>query len=112
MRYRLVKPLEGAHPAHDQAILAARIDRLPPEKSVCYKPRPWSVLKCRCHSYRRLPICRRTTSTQDWPIFRRQSFCMKLVSSRVEYAFRHALSYQVAYNSLLRPPPRIARTHR
>jgi class 3 adenylate cyclase/tetratricopeptide (TPR) repeat protein len=101
--YRLPKPLQGLQiPATAQAILAARIDRLPPEEkrllqsaSVIGKDVPFALLQQIAgmseHDLRRgvahLQAAEFVYETYLFP--------------EVEYTFKHALTHEVAYDSVL-----------
>jgi predicted ATPase len=68
--YRLVKTLDTIHvPATVQAILAARIDRLPPEDKGCSRRLQWSAPTFPWPCSRRSPSCPRTR----WPMASRSS---------------------------------------
>jgi class 3 adenylate cyclase/tetratricopeptide (TPR) repeat protein len=101
--YRLVKPLEGIQvPATVQAVLAARIDRLPPEEkqllqasSVVGKDVPFALLR----AVTELPeaeLRRQLTRLQHGEFLYEATFFPEL-----EYTFKHALTHDVAYGSLL-----------
>jgi len=101
--YRLAKELPSIQvPATVQAVLAARIDRLPPEDkrllqsaSVIGENVPFTLLQSvvvmpeeELHSHlSRLQAVEFLYETGLYP--------------EIEYTFKHALTYQVAYNSLL-----------
>jgi class 3 adenylate cyclase/tetratricopeptide (TPR) repeat protein len=101
--YRLPKPLQGLQiPATAQAILAVRIDRLPPEEkrllqsaSVVGKDVPFALLQeiagMKEHDLRRgvahLQAAEFVYETCLFP--------------EVEYTFKHALTHEVAYGSVL-----------
>ncbi len=101
--YRLDKPLEGIEvPATVQAILAARIDRLPPEvkrllqaAAVIGMEVPVPLLQA---------IAEQTEEDLHRGIAHLQA-AEFLYEARlfpdVEYTFKHGLTYQVAYGSLL-----------
>jgi tetratricopeptide (TPR) repeat protein len=107
--YRLVKPLEGAHvPPTIQAILAARIDRLPPEEKRLLQAA--AVVGAEVP----LPLLQAIADQSEDDIHAGLAHLQAaefLYEARlfpeVEYAFRHALSYQVAYNSLLQDRRRV-----
>jgi class 3 adenylate cyclase/tetratricopeptide (TPR) repeat protein len=102
--YRLSKPLEGVQvPPTVQAILAARIDRLPPEEkrllqaaAVIGMDVPVPLLQA---------IAEQTEEALHRGIAHLQATEF-LYETRlfpdVEYTFKHGLTYQVAYGSLLR----------
>jgi class 3 adenylate cyclase/tetratricopeptide (TPR) repeat protein len=101
--YRLARPFESTHvPATVQAVLAARIDRLPPEDkrllqaaSVIGKDVPHRLLQAITElpeevlqqGLRRLQVAEFLYETSLFP--------------DVEYTFKHALTHEVAYGSLL-----------
>ncbi|OGK77313.1 MAG: hypothetical protein A2X52_07685 [Candidatus Rokubacteria bacterium GWC2_70_16] len=101
--YRLVKPLAGVQvPATVQAILAARIDRLPPEEkrllqaaAVIGAEVPLPLLQV---------IAEQTSEALHRGLAHLQA-AEFLYEARlfpdVEYTFKHGLTYQVAYGSLL-----------
>jgi len=101
--YRLVKPLAGIQvPATVQAILAARIDRLPPEEkrllqaaAVIGVDVPFSLLQA---------IAGQTDEALQRGLAHLQA-AEFLYEARlfpdVEYTFKHGLTYEVAYGSLL-----------
>ncbi len=101
--YRLDKPLAGIQvPATVQAILAARIDRLPPEEkrllqaaAVIGVDVPFSLLEA---------IAEQTDEALQRGLAHLQA-AEFLYQTRlfpdVEYTFKHGLTYEVAYGSLL-----------
>jgi class 3 adenylate cyclase/tetratricopeptide (TPR) repeat protein len=101
--YRLLKPADAVHvPATVQAILAARIDRLPPEDkallqtaSVVGTDVPVAVLAA---------VAEALTDALTDRLARLQA-AEFLYETRlfpdVEYTFKHALTHEVAYGSLL-----------
>src|SRR5215471_3329857 len=107
--YRLPKPLQDLQiPATAQAILAARIDRLPPEEkrplqsaSVVGKDVPFALLQQIAgmseHDLRRgvahLQAAEFVYETCLFP--------------EVEYTFKHALTHEVAYDSVLHDRRRV-----
>jgi class 3 adenylate cyclase/tetratricopeptide (TPR) repeat protein len=101
--YRLVKPLAGVQvPGTVQAILAARIDRLPPEEK--------RLLQAAAVIGEDVAFPLLVAITDD-PEEALQRGLAHLQASEflyearlfpdLEYTFKHALTYQVAYNSLL-----------
>ena len=89
-------------PATVQAVLAARIDRLPPRRSGSCKRLPWWVPRYPCPWCRPSPSCPKRccmvaspTSKPPSSSTRRGSF---LSASRFS---KHALTHEVAYGSLL-----------
>jgi len=101
--YHLTKPLEEIQvPATVQAVLAARIDRLPPEEkqflqsaSVIGENIPFTLLQ----------VIAETSEEQlrrGFAHLQAAEFVYETsVFPELEYTFRHGLTYQVAYNSLL-----------
>ncbi len=101
--YRLAKPAEAIQvPATVQAVLAARIDRLPPEEkqlletaAVIGKDVPFALLKA--------------VSDQDEEALRRglahlqasEFLYETALFPDLEYTFKHALTHEVAYGTLL-----------
>jgi DNA-binding NtrC family response regulator/class 3 adenylate cyclase/tetratricopeptide (TPR) repeat protein len=101
--YCLAKPLEGLQvPATVQAVLAARIDRLPPEEkrllqtaAVIGTEVPLSLLQAiaelpEATLHRGLAHLQRAEFLYETHLFPEQ-----------EYTFKHALTHEVAYGSLL-----------
>ena len=102
--YRLAGPLEDIRvPATVQAVLAARIDRLPPEEkrllqtaAVIGKDVPYALLA----SHRR--ACRRTSCGAGLARLQAAEFLYEAsLFPELEYTFKHALTHEVAYGSLL-----------
>jgi class 3 adenylate cyclase/tetratricopeptide (TPR) repeat protein len=102
--YRLARPLDGLQvPATVQAVLAARIDRLPPEEkhllqtaAVMGTEVPWSLLQAIADEpdealHRGLAHLQAAELLYDTRLF-----------PEPEYTFTHALTHEVAYGSLLR----------
>src|SRR5262249_36091438 len=101
--YRLAKPLDALQvPATVQALLAARLDRLPPEDkrllqtaAVIGTEVPWSLLQA-------------IADTSDEALYRSLAhlqaaeflYEISLFPERA-YTFKHALTHEVAYGSLL-----------
>ncbi|HEV8675909.1 MAG TPA: AAA family ATPase, partial [Methylomirabilota bacterium] len=102
--YRLAKPLPAVDvPATVQAVLAARIDRLPPEEkrllqgaSVIGRDVPFSLLQA-IADMNEEDLRRRITQLQAGEFLYETSLFPEL-----EYTFKHALTHDVAYGSLLR----------
>ncbi len=101
--YRLAKDLPSIHvPAVVQAVLAARIDRLPPEEkrllqaaSVIGRYLPFSLLR----EISELP---EDELRQALTHLRAAEFLYETsLFPELEYTFKHALTYEVAYGSLL-----------
>ena len=101
--YRLAQPLDSLQvPATVHAVLAARIDRLPPEEkhllqtaAVIGTEVPWSVLQ----AIAELPeaaVYRGLTHLQAAEFL----YETRLFPER-EYTFKHALTHEVAYSGLL-----------
>ena len=111
--YRLARPLQTPQrPATAQAILAARIDRLPPEDKrllqtaavigkdvpfACSRPSPRSP-RTRSQALARLQAAEFLYETRLFP--------------DLEYTFKHALTHEVAYGSLLQERRRALHAHR
>ena len=107
--YRLAKPLEGLQvPATVQAVLAARIDRLPPEEkrllqtaAVIGTEVPWPLLQA---------IADAPDEALHRGLARLQAaeflYETSLFPERV-YTFKHALTHEVAYGGLLRERQRL-----
>jgi predicted ATPase len=101
--YRLAQPLASLQvPATVQAVLAARIDRLPPEEkrllqtaAVIGTQVPWPLL----HAIAELPeaVLQRGLAHLQAAEFLYET---RLFPER-EYTFKHALTHEVAYSSLL-----------
>ena len=101
--YRLAKPIQSTQvPATVQAVLAARIDRLPPEEkrllqsaAVVGKDVPFGLLQAIAgpseeelrHGLTRLQAAEFLYETSLFP--------------EIEYTFKHALTHEVAYGSVL-----------
>jgi class 3 adenylate cyclase len=101
--YRLARPLPTIQvPATVQAVLAARIDRLPPgdkallqTASVVGKDVPFALLQA---------IAESTEDELHAAIGRLQAaefLCETSLSPDLEYTFKHALTHEVAYGSVL-----------
>jgi class 3 adenylate cyclase/tetratricopeptide (TPR) repeat protein len=107
--YRLAQPLEGLQvPATVQAVLAARIDRLPPEEkrllqtaAVIGTEVPWPLLQA---------IADAPDEALHRGLARLQAaeflYETSLFPERV-YTFKHALTHEVAYGGLLRERQRL-----
>ena len=102
--YRLDKPIESTQlPATVQAILAARIDRLPPEEkcllqsaSVIGKDFSFALLQAIAELTDE-PLRRGLTHLQAAEFLFETNFFPDL-----EFTFKHALTHEVAYKSLIR----------
>jgi tetratricopeptide (TPR) repeat protein len=101
--YRLAKPFESAHiPATVQAVLAARIDRLPPEDkrllqcaAVIGKDVPYPLLQA-------IAELREEWLRQGLADLQAAEFLYETsLFPDPEYMFKHALTHEVAYGSLL-----------
>jgi class 3 adenylate cyclase len=68
-------------PATVQAVLAARIDRLPPRRNACCRPGPSLVRRCPSPCCGPLLTCPRKRCTATWRTSRRRSSCMKRACS-------------------------------
>jgi class 3 adenylate cyclase/predicted ATPase len=107
--YRLARPLESTHvPVTVEAVLAARIDRLPPEEkrllqsaAVIGKDVPFALVQTIAdqseeelrHGLTRLQAAEFLYETSLFP--------------EVEYTFKHALTHEVAYGSVLQERRRV-----
>jgi class 3 adenylate cyclase/tetratricopeptide (TPR) repeat protein len=107
--YRLARPLEGLQvPATVQAVLAARIDRLPPEEkrllqtaAVIGTEVPWPLLQAIADEsdealHRGLAHLQAAEFLYETSLFPER-----------EYTFKHALTHEVAYGGLLRERQRL-----
>jgi tetratricopeptide (TPR) repeat protein len=107
--YRLTKPLESLQvPATVQAVLAARIDRLPPEDkrllqtaAVIGTEVPWPLLQAIADApdealHRGLAHLQAGEFLYETSLFPER-----------EYTFKHALTHEVAYGGLLRERQRL-----
>ena len=107
--YRLEKTLEGTQvPATVQAVLAARIDRLPPEEkrllhsaAVVGKDVPFVLLQAIADQSAE-ELTRRLSRLQAAEFLYETSLFPDL-----EYTFKHALTHEVAYGSLLQERRRV-----
>jgi tetratricopeptide (TPR) repeat protein len=101
--YRLLKPLQGMPvPATVQAVLAARIDRLAPEEKHLLQTA--AVIGTEVP----LPLLRAIAELPEEAFYRSLAHVQAaefLYETRLfpgqEYTFKHALTHEVAYNSLL-----------
>jgi class 3 adenylate cyclase/tetratricopeptide (TPR) repeat protein len=101
--YRLVKPLDSLQvPATVQAVLAARIDRLPPEEKRLLQTA--AVIGTEVP----LPLLQAIADVPEAALHRGLAHLQAaefLYETRLfpepEYTFKHALTHEVAYNSLL-----------
>ena len=107
--YRLARPLEGLQvPATVQAVLAARIDRLPPEEkrllqtaAVIGTEVPWPLLQAIADApdealHRGLAHVQAAEFLYETSLFPERA-----------YTFKHALTHEVAYGGLLRERQRL-----
>ena len=107
--YRLAKPIESIQvPATVQAVLAARIDRLPPEEkhllqsaSVIGKDVPFLLLEAIVEETDER-LRQRLAHLQAAEFIYETSLFPEL-----EYTFKHALTHEVAYGSLLQERRRV-----
>ena len=100
--YRLAQALPTIQvPATVQAVLAARIDRLPPEEKRFSRRPPSSARRYPCRCCRPLPSCRRTPCTVGWRTSRQPSSCTRRASSRARVHLQARPHAEVAYSSLL-----------
>ena len=101
--YRLAKPIESTQvPATVQAVLAARIDRLPPEEkrllqsaAVVGKDVPFVLLQAVADQSEE-ELRHRLTRLQSAEFLYETS-----LFPEIEYTFKHALTHEVAYGSVL-----------
>jgi class 3 adenylate cyclase/tetratricopeptide (TPR) repeat protein len=111
--YRLAKPLEGMQmPATVQAVLAARIDRLPPEKKRLLQTAAVIGLEVP------LPLLQAIAALPEATLHRGLTHLQAaefLYETRLfperEYTFKHALTHEVAYGSLLLERRRALHAH-
>jgi predicted ATPase/class 3 adenylate cyclase len=107
--HRLTRPIESTQiPATVQAVLAARIDRLPPDEkrllqsaAVVGKDIPFVLLQA---------IADQSEEEISRGLFRLQAaeFLYEIsLFPEVEYTFKHALTHEVAYGSLLQERRRV-----
>ena len=101
--YRLARALLTIQvPATVQAVLAARIDRLPPRTSPSCKPLLSSARTCRSPCCRPSPSYLRRPYAARSPTCRAAEFLYEAsLFPELEYTFKHALTQEVAYGSLL-----------
>ena len=99
--YRLAQPVESSVPATVQAILAARIDRLPPRTSGCSSRRSHRQRR----ALRAAPGHRRAARGGLRRGLGHLQAAEFLYETRLfpdlEYTFKHALTHEVAYGSFL-----------
>jgi tetratricopeptide (TPR) repeat protein len=101
--YRLARPIQSTQvPATVQAVLAARIDRLPPEEkrllqsaAVVGKDTPFVLLQA-IASESEHELRQRLARLQSAEFLYETS-----LFPEIEYTFKHALTHEVAYGSLL-----------
>jgi class 3 adenylate cyclase/tetratricopeptide (TPR) repeat protein len=107
--YRLVKPLQSIQvPATVQAVLAARIDRLPPDEkrllqaaAVIGTDVPLALLQAIAECWEEpLRLCLAHLQAAEF-LYETRLF------PDIEYTFKHALTHQVAYESLLQERRRV-----
>ena len=80
--YRLAQSLASLQmPATVQAVLAARIDRLPPEEKHVLQIAAVMVPRCPCPCCRALPSCPRRTYTVAWRTCKRPNSSMRRACS-------------------------------
>ena len=85
-----------------QAVLAARLDRLPRRPNAWCRSRPSLAPRCPCRCCRRLPTGPRRPCSEALAQLQAAEFLyeIRLFPDQV-YAFKHALTHEVAYGSLL-----------
>jgi len=111
--YRLAKPLDNLQvPATVQTVLAARIDRLPPEDKRVLQTA--AVIGTEVH----LPLLQAIADTPDEALSRSLAHLQAaefLYETQVfpehTYTFKHALTHEVAYGSLLQERRRTLHAH-
>ena len=107
--YRLAKPIESTQvPATVQAVLAARIDRLPPDEkrllqsaAVIGKDVPFALLQAivdQSQEEIRLSLARLQAA---------EFLYETSLFPEIEYTFKHALTHEVAYGSVLQERRRV-----
>ena len=87
-------------PATVQAVLAARIDRLPQMRSDCSVRPPSSARTCRSACSRRSPTDRRRSSGAGSQLQAAEFLYEARLFPDLEYTFKHALTHEVAYEGL------------
>jgi len=111
--YRLAQPLAGLQmPATVQAVLAARIDRLPPEEK--HVLQTTAVIGNELP----LPLLQAIVELPEADLYRDLAHLQAaefLYETRLfperEFTFKHALTHEVAYNSLLLERRRVLHAH-
>ena len=101
--YRLTQTLPTIQvPATVQAVLTARIDRLPPKRSSSSRPPRSLGARCPCPCWRRLLELPEMAVHRGLAHLQAAEFLYetRLFPERA-YTFKHALTQQVAYQSLL-----------
>ena len=101
--YRLVRPLEGLQvPATVQAVLAARIDRLPPEAKRLLQTAAVIGTDISFALLRTIADLPEDTLHQSLAHLQAAEFLYEThLFPSLEYTFKHALTHEVAYGSLL-----------
>ena len=102
------KPLDTLQvPATVQALLAARIDRLPPEDKRLLQTAAAIGMRFPGRCCRPLPNMPTRCYTAAWRSFRRRSFSMRRACFLSAPIPKHALTHEVAYGSLLHEQRRV-----
>ena len=91
-----------------QAVLAARLDRLPPEEKRLLQTAPSSAPRCPCPCSRPLRRLPEVALHRGLAHLRAGEFLYETrLFPEPEYTFTHALTHEVAYGSLLRERRRV-----
>ena len=93
-------------PATVQAVLAARIDRLPPEEKTLLQTAASLAPKCLCPCSRPLPNCLKRRCTVAWTTCRPPSFSRNELFPEQVCTFKHALTHEVPMAACSRAAPR------
>jgi class 3 adenylate cyclase len=101
--YRLVQPLQGMPvPATVQAVLAARIDRLPPEEKRLLQNAAVIGTDVPCALLRTIADMAEETLHRGLAHLQAAEFLYETrLFPELDYTFKHALTHEVAYGSLL-----------
>jgi class 3 adenylate cyclase/tetratricopeptide (TPR) repeat protein len=101
--YRLEKPLQSIQvPATVQAVLAARIDRLPPDEKRLLQAAAVIGTEVPLALLQAIAECREESLRLGLAHLQAAEFLYETrLFPEIEYTFKHALTHQVAYESLL-----------
>ncbi|MGH8064168.1 MAG: ATP-binding protein, partial [Candidatus Entotheonellia bacterium] len=101
--YRLEKPLQSIQvPATVQAVLAARIDRLPPDEKRLLQAAAVIGTDVPLVLLQAIAECREESLRLGLTHLQSAEFLYEMrLFPEIEYTFKHALTHQVAYESLL-----------